>query len=61
MSDKAKKQHCAKCGKPVIYAADPGPRRFRVFHPETGMELYLVLHSGCRRQFVGGADSVLLQ
>lgn len=60
MGDTVKPQHCGQCGDPVIYAADPTPRRVRVFHPETGKELYLIVHTLCRRKFVNAADSVLL-
>ncbi len=60
MSETVKPKHCAKCGEPVIYAADPTPRRVRVFHPETGRELYLIVHTLCRREFIAGAESVLL-
>ena len=52
--------HCAKCGQEIVYAADPTPVRFRVFNPANGKELYLIVHTGCRRQFVAAAESVVL-
>lgn len=59
MNAETKQKHCARCGEAVVYAAEPAVR-FRVFHPETGRELILLVHKSCRRRFVSGAESVLL-